>query len=100
MKHNFGLLNTTWQVNTRMREAGFSGHSRGLKTMRDETTLINTIIASIQVHCGFEQAGILYHIVFGDPPSPFSFPFAHVRLSRRHGLLPSPPRRHEHDTAN
>lgn len=48
-----------------MREAGFSGHSRGLKTMRDETTLINTIIASIQAHCGFEQAGILYHIFFG-----------------------------------
>ncbi|UPX16545.1 uncharacterized protein EKO05_0006939 [Ascochyta rabiei] len=52
------------EVNAKMREAGFSGHSRGLKTMRDETTLINTIIASIQTHCNFEQAGILYHIVF------------------------------------
>lgn len=61
------LLNMISQVNAKMREAGFSGHSRGLKTMRDETTLINTIIASIQAHCGFEQAGILYHIVFGEP---------------------------------
>ncbi|KAF1915604.1 hypothetical protein BDU57DRAFT_530548 [Ampelomyces quisqualis] len=57
------------EVNAKMREAGFSGHSRGLKTMRDETTLINTIIASIQAHCGFEQAGILYHIVFAKAPT-------------------------------
>jgi hypothetical protein len=50
-----------------MHEAGFSGHSRGLKTMRDETTLINIIIASIQSQCDFNHAGILYHIVFETP---------------------------------
>ncbi|ORY13012.1 hypothetical protein BCR34DRAFT_277340 [Clohesyomyces aquaticus] len=51
-------------VNAKMREAGFSGHSRGFKTMRDETKLINRIIASIQEACDFQEAGILYHIVF------------------------------------
>ncbi|KAF2464411.1 uncharacterized protein BDR25DRAFT_296804 [Lindgomyces ingoldianus] len=51
-------------VNAKMREAGFCGHSRGFKTIRDETKLINRIIASIQESCGFQDAGILYHIVF------------------------------------
>lgn len=48
-----------------MREAGFSGHSRGLKTMRDETTLINRMVASIQETCGPKQAATLYHVIFG-----------------------------------
>ena len=48
-----------------MRDAGFTGHSRGLKTMRDETTLINRMVASIQESSGSKQAGTLYHVVFG-----------------------------------
>lgn len=48
-----------------MREAGFTGHSRGLKTMRDETTLINKIIGSIQQTRGCQKAGVLYHVIFG-----------------------------------
>lgn len=48
-----------------MREAGFCGHSRGLKTMRDETALINKIAASIHKSCGSEHASVLYQIVFG-----------------------------------
>ncbi|KAJ5327974.1 hypothetical protein N7452_008364 [Penicillium brevicompactum] len=52
------------EVNAKMREAGFTGHSRGLKTMRDETTLINRMVASIQESCGPKQAATLYHVVF------------------------------------
>ncbi|KAH9876859.1 hypothetical protein IAQ61_002220 [Plenodomus lingam] len=52
------------EVNAKMREAGFSGHSRGLKTMRDETTLINRLIASIQESCKLQEVGVLYHIIF------------------------------------
>ncbi|CAG7970175.1 unnamed protein product [Penicillium olsonii] len=52
------------EVNAKMREAGFSGHSRGLKTMRDETTLINRMVASIQEACGPKQAATLYHVIF------------------------------------
>ncbi|PSN58584.1 hypothetical protein BS50DRAFT_566662 [Corynespora cassiicola Philippines] len=51
-------------INTKMREAGFSGHSRSFKTMRDETILINRIISSIQQSCHLETAGSLYHIIF------------------------------------
>ncbi|ENH98623.1 hypothetical protein COCC4DRAFT_155299 [Bipolaris maydis ATCC 48331] len=52
------------EINAKMREAGFSGSSRGLKTLRDETVLINSIIASIRLHCNFEQAQIMHHIIF------------------------------------
>jgi hypothetical protein len=38
--------------------------------MRDETTLINRMVASIQESCGSKQAGALYHVVFGKSAYP------------------------------
>lgn len=38
--------------------------------MRDETTLINRMVASIQEACGSKQAGTLYHVVFGKSAHP------------------------------
>ncbi|EAT90118.1 hypothetical protein SNOG_01906 [Parastagonospora nodorum SN15] len=50
-------------INEKMREAGFSGSSRNLKALRDETIFINQLVASVESMHGIGIASlVLYHI--------------------------------------
>lgn len=48
-----------------MKEAGFEGTSRTLKSLRDETVFINRLIASAQCMYGDELSSKLLYCIFG-----------------------------------
>jgi len=48
-----------------MREAGFSGSSRSLKALRDETIFINQLVASIEKVHGIGIASLVLFHIFG-----------------------------------
>lgn len=56
---------TLRQVNMRMREAGFEGTSRTLKSLRDETIFINQLVSSAEQMHGAEVASKLIYCIFG-----------------------------------
>lgn len=48
-----------------MKEAGFEGTSRTLKSLRDETIFINRLLASVRRMYGDEVVSKLMYCVFG-----------------------------------
>ena len=56
---------TVVQINAKMREAGFEGTSRSLKTLRDETVFINQLVASVEVKYGIGVASLILYNIFG-----------------------------------
>jgi hypothetical protein len=48
-----------------MREAGFSGSSRNLKALRDETIFINQLVASVESVHGIGIASLVLYHIFG-----------------------------------
>ena len=64
---NLQLINV--QINARMREAGFDGTSRSLKTLRDETIFINQIVASVEACHGAGIASMVFYYIFGKDAS-------------------------------
>jgi hypothetical protein len=55
---------TIIQINARMRDAGFEGTSRSLKTLRDETVFINQIVASVEEYHGSGVASLVFYHIF------------------------------------
>ncbi|KAH7010558.1 hypothetical protein B0J12DRAFT_587220 [Macrophomina phaseolina] len=53
------------EINVRMRQAGFEGTSRSFKSLRDETVLINQLIASVEHVHGTEAASVIMWHIFG-----------------------------------
>jgi hypothetical protein len=53
------------QINAKMKEAGFEGSSRSLKTLRDETVFINQLVASIEAEHGIGVASLVFYHIFG-----------------------------------
>ncbi|KAF5849682.1 hypothetical protein GGP41_005137 [Bipolaris sorokiniana] len=72
-------LLTITKINTRMREAGFEGTSRSLKTLRDETIFINRLVASIDMSHGTGVASLVFYHIFG------ASNYRLIRLMNRYG---------------
>jgi hypothetical protein len=48
-----------------MKEAGFEGTSRGLKTLRNETVFINQLVACVEKKYGIGVASLVLYHIFG-----------------------------------
>jgi hypothetical protein len=48
-----------------MREAGFTGSSRNLKALRDETIFVNQLVASVESVHGIGIASLVFFYIFG-----------------------------------
>ncbi|EUC50989.1 hypothetical protein COCMIDRAFT_80752 [Bipolaris oryzae ATCC 44560] len=75
---NDSLLTVT-KINARMREAGFEGTSRSLKTLRYETIFINRLVASIEMSHGTGVASLVFYHIFG------ASNYRLIRLMNRYG---------------
>lgn len=47
-----------------MKEAGFEGSSRSLKTLRNETAFINQLVASVEQAHGTGVASLVFYHIF------------------------------------
>ncbi|EKG18840.1 hypothetical protein MPH_03856 [Macrophomina phaseolina MS6] len=73
------------EVNLRMREAGFEGTSRTLKSLRDETIFINQLVSSAEQMHGAEVASKLIYCIFGTSScAPATALISEVRLVGRY----------------
>ncbi|KAH6633770.1 hypothetical protein C7974DRAFT_358425 [Boeremia exigua] len=51
-------------INAKMKEAGFEGTSRSLKTLREETVFINQLVATVETEYGAGVASLVLYFVF------------------------------------